>query len=288
MTLYLPRYDWWVYVQVLYEYGIQGEQVLSRPTADFQTFRINIYQTASDTSALSDAGMTIESKGRTVLIFDGVKLALYSIFFGQRLYESIKFFISSYIVATGSDFFNLIWNTLVTFFNISNFVLFLMLSRNYDANEILRKNEFVDSYQLQSLYRQAQLYDSFLVLMNMFMLIEFTQISRRVSLLIKLIGITAPYLIYLVIAYLMMLYLMAMIVWQVWGDKLPYFRNLKIASMYTLALFDLKSMYLGQDFMAANQYGVDSIWLFILIILFAVILHYSITLQYSAYFHIYF
>lgn len=124
--------------------------------------------------------------------------------------------------------------------------------------------------------------------MNMFMLIEFTQISRRVSLLIKLIGITAPYLIYLVIAYLMMLYLMAMIVWQVWGDKLPYFRNLKIASMYTLALFDLKSMYLGQDFMAANQYGVDSIWLFILIILFAVILHYSITLQYSAYFHIYF
>ena len=79
-----------------------------------------------------------------------------------------------------------------------------------------------------------------------------------------------------------------MIVWQVWGDKLPYFRNLRIASVYTLALFDLKSMYLGQDFMAANQYGVDSIWLFILIILFAVILHYSITLQYSAYFHIYF
>lgn len=124
--------------------------------------------------------------------------------------------------------------------------------------------------------------------MNMFMLIEFTQISRRVSLLIKLIGITAPYLIYLVISYLIMLYLMAMIVWQVWGDKLPYFRNLYIASVYTLALFDLKSMYLGQDFMAANQYGVDSIWLFILIILFAVILHYSITLQYSAYFHIYF
>lgn len=81
--------------------------------------------------------------------------------------------------------------------------------------------------------------------MNMFMLIEFTQISRRVSLLIKLIGITAPYLIYLVISYLIMLYLMAMIVWQVWGDKLPYFRNLSIASVYTLALFDLKSMYLG-------------------------------------------
>ena len=58
--------------------------------------------------------------------------------------------------------------------------------------------------------------------------------------------------------------------------------------MYTLALFDLKSMYLGQDFMSANQYGVDSMWLFILIVLFAIVLHYSVTLQYSAYFHIYF
>lgn len=85
-----------------------------------------------------------------------------------------------------------------------------------------------------------------------------------------------------------MLYLMAMIVWQVWGDKLAYFRDVQISMMYTLALFDLKSMYLGQDFMSANQYGVDSMWLFILIVLFAIVLHYSVTLQYSAYFHIYF
>lgn len=91
-----------------------------------------------------------------------------------------------------------------------------------------------------------------LVLMNMYMLIEFTQISRRVSLLLKLIGITAPYLMYLVLAYLAMLYLIAMIVWQVWGDRLPYFRNMKLASVYTLALFDMKSMYLGEDFMRAN------------------------------------
>eukprot|EP00355_Strombidium_rassoulzadegani_P005761 CAMPEP_0168625494 /NCGR_PEP_ID=MMETSP0449_2-20121227/10043_1 /TAXON_ID=1082188 /ORGANISM="Strombidium rassoulzadegani, Strain ras09" /LENGTH=79 /DNA_ID=CAMNT_0008667255 /DNA_START=53 /DNA_END=289 /DNA_ORIENTATION=+ len=55
-----------------------------------------------------------------------------------------------------------------------------------------------------------------------------------------------------------------------------------------MALFDLKSMYLGTDFMSANQYGVNSSWLFILIVLFAVVLHYSITLQYSAFFHIYF
>ena len=180
-----------------------------------------------------------------MLIFDTVKLILYTLFFGKRLYDNIKFFISKYIVATGSDFFNLIWNALVTFFNISNFVYFVQLSQNQDVNEILRRNEFLDSYQLYQQYRTAQIYDSLLVLMNMFMLIEFTQISRRVSLLIKLIGITAPYLIYLVISYLIMLYLMAMIVWQVWGDKLPYFRNLYIASVYTLALFDLKSMYLG-------------------------------------------
>jgi hypothetical protein len=171
MTLYLPRFDWWVYVQVLYEYGIQGEQVLSKPTANYQTFRLNTYQSYGDTSALSEAGEEVESKGTTILIFDAVKLALYTIFFGQRLFTSIKFFITSYIVATGSDFFNLIWNALVTFFNISNFVLFLMLSKNYDCNEILRKNEYVNSYDLQQLYWLAQIYDSFLVLMNMFMLI---------------------------------------------------------------------------------------------------------------------
>ena len=40
--------------------------------------------------------------------------------------------------------------------------------------------------------------------------------------------------------------------------------------------------------MAANQFGVDSMWLLTLIVLFAVVLHYSVTLQYSAFFHIYF
>lgn len=65
------------------------------------------------------------------------------------------------------------------------------------------------------------------------------------SLLFKIIGITAPYLLYLIISYLVALFLMALIVWQVWGDKLFYFRNITIASMYTMALFDMKSMYIG-------------------------------------------
>lgn len=48
--------------------------------------------------------------------------------------------------------------------------------------------------------------------------------------------------------------------------------------IYTLALFDLKSLYLGKDFMAANQYGVDASWLFVITLMFAVVLHYSVTL----------
>ena len=103
-----------------------------------------------------------------------------------------------------------------------------------------------------------------------------------------LIGKTAPYLLFLVMTYILALFLMALIVWQIWGDKLQYFRNVTVSTIYTLAMFDLKTMYLANDFMAANQYAVPAIWLFILIILFAVVLHYTITLQYSAYFHIYF
>ena len=102
-----------------------------------------------------------------------------------------------------------------------------------------------------------------------------------------IIGKTATYLGFLIVLYIIMLFLMALIVWQVWGDRLGYFRDISKAMIYTFALFDLKSMYLGTDFMQANQYGVDSIWLFMLVILFAVVLHYSVTLQYSAFFHIY-
>ena len=124
--------------------------------------------------------------------------------------------------------------------------------------------------------------------MNMAMILRFTAVSRRVSVILGIIAKTGVYLMFLVLMYIIMLFLMALIVWQVWGDRLSYFRNLNVGVMYTFALFDLKSMYLGKDFMRANQYGVDSVWLFLLVILFAVVLHYSITLQYSAFFHIYF
>jgi hypothetical protein len=133
---------------------------------------------------------------------------------------------------------------------------------NIQNSDILREDVFVNFYQLCSnigtsnigdiFYWFALLFDSILVLMNMFMLIQFTTVSRRVSLLFKLIGITAPYLAYLILSYVVMLYLMAMIMWQVYGDKVNYFRYIQISMMYTLALFDLKSMYLGRDFMGAN------------------------------------
>lgn len=42
--------------------------------------------------------------------------------------------------------------------------------------------------------------------------------------LFKIIGITANYLVYLIVSYMVLLLLMAMIVWQVWGDRLAYFR----------------------------------------------------------------
>mmetsp|Transcript_5847 Transcript_5847/g.9389 ORF Transcript_5847/g.9389 Transcript_5847/m.9389 type:complete len:238 (-) Transcript_5847:39-752(-) len=191
-------------------------------------------------------------------------------------------------MASFGDIFQVVWNMTVSILNITNFILFVILSRGYDVNKMLRDNVFIDSYTMMNYYWYAQLFDSLLVLMNIVNIIQFTTISRRVSLLFKLIGITAPYLFYLVLSYLLMLVLMGMIVWQVWGDRLSYFRNVSISSMYTLALFDLKSMYLGKDFMSANQFGVSSNWLFVLIVLFAVVLHYSLTLQYSAYFHIYF
>ena len=47
-------------------------------------------------------------------------------------------------------------------------------------------------------------------------------------------------------------------------------------------------MYIGTDLMSANQFGVDAIWLITFILISSIILHFSVTLQYSAYFHIYF
>ena len=119
----------------------------------------------------------------------------------------------------------LMWNMTVNYCNTVNFIYFLILSREYDVNQILREEKYVDSQQMSGLYQTAQQYDSLLVIMNVLMLIQFTTISRRVSVLFKLIGITIPYLLYIIAAYFGALFFMSMIVWQVYGDRLSYFRN---------------------------------------------------------------
>jgi hypothetical protein len=111
------------------------------------------------------------------------------------------------------EYFSIFWNAMVSFCNIINFILFIILSRSYDVNTILRENTYLDSGTVSGYYQMAQLYDSILVIMNMLMLIQFTVISRRVSMVFRIIGITAHYLVFLVFTYLLMLLLMAMIVW---------------------------------------------------------------------------
>ena len=89
------------------------------------------------------------------MILDSVKLALYSIYFGKQQINDIKFFCYNYHKAKFSNFFSVIWNAMVSFLNIANFVIFVILSRNYSTNDILTKNEFVNSFELQNYYWQA-------------------------------------------------------------------------------------------------------------------------------------
>ena len=275
VTLYLPRANWWIYCQIYYEYGIQGEQVFTVPSFNFQTYKINNYQMKSDITYLmenpdqvpSEDGL--DTQALFNLYFDTIKLAIYTLYFGKQQYNDVKNFLKNYMTATFGDYFTLILNATISFLNITNYLFFSLLSYSYDVNKTLREDVYVNSYQLYRQYWFAQLYDSLLVLINMFNIIQFTTISRRVSLVFKLIALTAPYLGYLVLSYVIMLYLMAQVMWQVYGDKLSYFRYTQISMMYTLALFDLKSMYLGRDFMSANQYSVDNYWLLVLILLLA-------------------
>ena len=225
-----------------------------------------------------------------IYIFDTIKFSVYLLYFGVYLCYDLRILCEVGIFAgTAAMYASICWYVTFLTLNMINYGFFVYLSFYVGyVNDILRANKYIDSYRLANMYHRAQMCDTFMVLFNMLMLINYTRVSRRVSLIFGLIQKTIWYLLFLVLTYIVSLLLMALIVWQVWGDRLSYFRNLPTAIIYTFALFDLKSMYVGKNFMEANQYGVDSLWLFSLIILFAVVLHYSITLQYSAYFHIYF
>ena len=110
----------------------------------------------------------------------------------------------------------MVWNLLVNLCNIINTSNFIQLSFfcGY-VNEMLRKDEFIDSYKLANIYANGQRFDTFLILMNLLMLIRYTKVSRRVSLIFGLISKTTPYLGFLVMTYIVLLVLMALIVWQV-------------------------------------------------------------------------
>ena len=107
----------------------------------------------------------------TIFYFDLTKLILYSLYFGKQQINDIKFFLNNFHKAEFSDFFSVVWNILVSVMNVGNFIFFMILSMQNDVNTFLRTNEFVDSHSLYRLYWYAQLFDSILVLMNMFMII---------------------------------------------------------------------------------------------------------------------
>ena len=171
-----------------------------------------MYQRPGDTSALEEQGVEVISIGSTYFYFDLVKLIMYTIYFGKQQVNDFVTLYKDCLHATSGDYFMLLWNGLVSYFNIGNFILFMALS-SVNVNTILRENNYVNSLDLSNNYQVSQLYDSILVLMNMLMLIQFTVLSRRVSMVFKVIGITGSYLMYLVVSYLFMLLLMSLIAW---------------------------------------------------------------------------
>jgi len=106
-----------------------------------------------------------------MLFFDVGKLILYTLYFGkQQLNDFVGLYRNCYGAGFG-DFFLIIWNFMVLFCNIGNFILFWTLSKDYDVNDILRNNVYINTARLSEYYSLAQLFDSGLVLMNMLMLI---------------------------------------------------------------------------------------------------------------------
>ena len=62
VTLYLPRANWWIYCQILYEYGIQGEQVFTVSSFNFQTYKVNNYQMGGDIKYLKENPDLVEAE----------------------------------------------------------------------------------------------------------------------------------------------------------------------------------------------------------------------------------
>lgn len=49
----------------------------------------------------------------------------------------------------------LLWNMTVNYCNTINFLYFVILSREYDVNQLLREQKYVDSQKMSGLYQTA-------------------------------------------------------------------------------------------------------------------------------------
>lgn len=90
-----------------------------------------------------------------MLVFDIVKLVMYTVYFGKQQINDFANLYKNCYQATFGDYSLMFWNFLVSYFNIGNFILFIILSRNYDVNELLRENKFVNSQEMSGYYQVA-------------------------------------------------------------------------------------------------------------------------------------
>jgi hypothetical protein len=90
--------------------------------------------------------------------------------------------------------------------NIANFVYMMQLSYSYNTvNELLKTDKFLNSYEMASLFNQAQLYDSLLIFMNLMMVLMYMKVIRSISKTLGIIFNTFEYLLYLACIYFMVM-----------------------------------------------------------------------------------
>ena len=57
--------------------------MLALPRANYQTYRLDIYQLSGDVETLDDKKIAYDNAGFVLFIFDVVKLSLYGLYFGK-------------------------------------------------------------------------------------------------------------------------------------------------------------------------------------------------------------
>lgn len=104
---------------------------------------------------MSEKGIPYDSWGYTLYIFDIVKLVLYTIYFGKQNLNDIIFIKNNPNKVGMGEIVALMWNMTVNWCNTVNFIYFMILSREYDVNSLLRDRKYVDSQQMSHYYQTA-------------------------------------------------------------------------------------------------------------------------------------